>query len=77
MRGIKRRRGTATARADAAKRLVVSLRPARDEKLIEIIDRVLDRGVIVDASVKVSIAGISLLGIVTFVEMVTIERGPA
>ena len=55
----------------------MSLRPARDEKLIEIIDRVLDRGVIVDASVKVSIAGISLLGIETHVEMVAIERGPA
>jgi hypothetical protein len=53
----------------------VSLRPTRDEKLIEVIDRVLDRGVIVDVSLKVSIAGISLLGIQTHVEMVALERG--
>lgn len=64
--------GPAGLKPKAQARLPVE-RAATTTSVIDVLDRVLDKGVVIDASIRVSLAGIDLIGIEARVIVASIE----
>jgi len=60
-------------RAGFGKKL--KLRPSTRESLVEILDRILDKGVVVDARVRSYLVGVKLIGIRAKVLLASFESG--